>query len=135
MMPFKVMRKSSGGGGGGATIPLSAPSSAVADPADASATLQFTNAGVCNSTGQVSQNWLISGAAADYQIKVDPISGGFSSGDTTGAWLSLSITRSWTRNRTTIGSNTTVATVTIRQAVGGAIVAGPADVTWYAEVS
>lgn len=133
MKPFNVMRTGSAAGGGGAIIPLLAPSHSVADPADASATFQLTNAGVCNSTGETSQNWLLSGAAADYQVRVSPTSGSFSSGNSVNVWHGLGTSRFWTRNRTTIGINTTVATVEIRR-VSDSVVVANQSVTWTAEV-
>lgn len=81
------------------------------------ATWQATSAGAVDVTADVivsgpdDYTWLLSGAAADYEIYCQPTSGSFSSGSAaTNTWLALSTTRIWKRS----GSATVIATVTIR---------------------
>lgn len=39
--------------------------------------------------------WLLSGAAGDYEVRLNITSGSINNGGTTGSWLSLNSTRSW----------------------------------------
>lgn len=55
--------------------------------------------------------------AAFYQVKVDVTSGSFTSGDTTGSYLDLSTSRSWTR----AGAGTVNYDVTFREKATGAV--------------
>lgn len=69
-----------------------------ADPGGAS--LNVNNDGTFDGSGSPGGDWVtpaLASVAAFYQIKVDATSGSFSSG-TTGTWLDLSSTQSWSRN-------------------------------------
>jgi hypothetical protein len=56
-----------------------------------------------------------SGVGADYEIRVTETSGNVSTG-TTGTWLSLGTSRSWTRSVSGTGEQEVVMTVEIRRA-------------------
>lgn len=69
-----------------------------------SASDQFSNAGVRTAGdtvgGSFNENWVTpatSGVAANYEMKVDVTSGSFSTG-TTGTWLAMTSTRTWTKS-------------------------------------
>jgi len=85
----------------------------------ASATYQLTSAGVINSiknTGGTTSlgNWVVPGtSASNYEALVTVTSGTLTSG-TSGVWQALSVTRSWSRNRTSTGITTAGITVDIR---------------------
>lgn len=90
-----------GGVGGGAEVSFiarNAYNSAVT-PIDVTTTWQTTAAGSDNSDGQASRTWLLSGAAADYELFVSVTSGSLSSG-TAGAWITMNATNTYTRTRT-----------------------------------
>jgi hypothetical protein len=135
MLPIRVMKKgaSGGGAGGGAVIARNLPTSGVADPADANAIFALNSSGVGNSSGEANWNWRLSGVSADYEARCTPAVGGFSTGDSTGVWLNLCTSRYWARNRIAVGSVQTEATVEIRVAATGVVVAYE-YVYWYAEV-
>lgn len=104
-------------GVGGARI-TTPPNGIAVDPADAN--WNVNSDGTYSVSGPGSGNWLEppnASLAALYEIKVDVTAGSFSSG-TTGAWLALSSSRSWTR--TLIGSVT--FDVSFRLASDGTVV-------------
>ncbi len=77
------------------------------------ASLNVNNDGTFSGSGSLGGNWVVpttAAIAALYQIRVDATSGSFSSG-TTGTWLDLGTTRSWSRNS---GSSVTF-TLSIRE--------------------
>ena len=67
--------------------------------------------------GVVHENWLLVGSAASFEARATVTSGSLTSG-TTGSWLNLGTTRTWTRNDTTFDAVPTecVMTVEIRHA-------------------
>lgn len=87
----------------------------------ANATIQFANTGVFTGTGPVGgatspYNWLLSGSASQVDIRVTPTSGSWSSG-TTGTWLNLATSRSWTINWPGgISSSSVTSTIELRDA-------------------
>jgi hypothetical protein len=93
------------------------------DPSDASCTLAFELDGDIQITRNFSGSsdigdWMspkLQDPASNYELRVDPTSGTFSSG-TTGAWLLLSSTRSYSVARTTGGTKSCTATYQIRRA-------------------
>lgn len=75
--------------------------------------------------------WLKSGLAAAYDVHATVVSGSVSSG-TTGSWLPLTSTQTWSRNRATVGLNS--VTLFIEIALTGTTVAlDSATVTIEAE--
>lgn len=65
--------------------------------------------------------WLVSGNAADCQLKVDIVSGSLNSG-TTGTWLDLTSDRLYTLSTSTSLQATTVLTCTIRDKATGTVI-------------
>ena len=57
------------------------------------------NATTVNTTLDFQYNWLGGGGASAYDVRVTILSGTYTAG-TTGTWLNLATTRSWTRNAT-----------------------------------
>lgn len=73
---------------------------------------------VSNGAGVVNGDWVTpsdTAVAAYYEVKVDPTAGAFSTG-TTGVYLSLGTTRSWTKN-----SGSVTFTFTIREIATGIV--------------
>lgn len=66
--------------------------------------------------------WLLQGSAPDYDIKVVPVYGTFSSGST-GLWQNLGTSRSWTLLRNTFGESQTEAIIYIKLASGSTPIA------------
>jgi len=67
-----------------------------------------------NTTSQLG-TWLTFGTASNYEVRATVVSGTLSSG-TTGSWLDLASDREWTVAQVTVGINTAVITVEIRNA-------------------
>lgn len=117
------------------------PLSSVIDPTDATAQYELTNAGdirltVSNNTVSDAGDWMnpkISAFATNYEVFATLNSGTLTAG-TTGSWLGLETTRTWTRNRTTIGSNTAQIGLEIRKK-GTTTVLASNTVTLTAEVN
>lgn len=88
----------------------------VIDPATATSTIYFNSDGTYGAnTTPSSGTWLVAGAASAYEVRMSPTSGTFTTG-TTGSWLSCGSDHTWTDTQTTIGTNTTTATLEIRDA-------------------
>lgn len=121
-------------GGGGVNIVGGTITHSVADPSDASTAyfLNSTGSEASLPAGQVSNTWLLSGIASDYEVRATLTSGSLTSG-TTGTWLSLGTSRSWTRDRNTAGVSQAVMTIEIRNATT-LVVLDSASVTLTAEV-
>lgn len=90
------------------------------DPGDASVNMVFKTDGTTSTTGVQGSitpaNWLNgSSLGSNYDIRVTPTSGTFTSG-TTGAWLNLGTQRSWTVSQTVPDTKSCTATVEIRNA-------------------
>lgn len=68
------------------------------------------------------QDWLLQGSSSDYDVKMVPISGTFTSGST-GLWQNLGTTRTWTLHRTTPGESETQAIMYIKLASGSTPIA------------
>jgi hypothetical protein len=80
------------------------------------ASWQLNSDGSYTITGAAAGGWVspqFAGIGAHWEVKVDPTSGTFSSGDSTGVWLSLSTNRAW--NRTT--PSTVIFTASFREAL------------------
>ena len=106
-------------------------------PVNASAGYSLTSTGdvvrVTSSGSTIVAQWVVptSAASAAYEVRASIVSGSVSAG-TTGSWLSLGSTQTWTRTQTTIGSSTVVLTVEIRAASTGAVLS-TATITLTAE--
>lgn len=89
-------------------------------PSAATATFRLTSAGnIEYTTGSntVTDNgdWITPQTnMANYECRFDVTSGSLSSG-TTGAWMSLSTTRTWTKQQVTNGTSTAIGTLQIRR--------------------
>lgn len=86
----------------------------VIDPANASCGVTYGNSGAVTGVGGPSGNWLLSGSASDYEIKMD-VNG------IAGSWLNLGTSRSYTLSRTTIGENSSTVDISIRRASDGLV--------------
>jgi hypothetical protein len=92
---------------------------------NAAGTLSLTNAGVAsgNGTFAFSYSWLLSGAASSYEIMAT-LQGSTtlsSTGDTRGAWLALSTSRSWSYTKSGVGEDTASLLIQIRPTGGSPI--------------
>lgn len=110
------------------------------NPTACSATLQLTNTGVLNTittdggTIAVAGEWLVgSNSGASFEAFVTVTAGTLTSG-TTGSWVSLGTTTSWTKTQSAIGSGVVTFTLQIREAATQ-IVRGTATITLQADVS
>lgn len=92
--------------------------------------LQVTTSG---GTVPIAGEWLVSGAAADFEVMATVNSGSLTTG-TTGSWESLSVTQSWTKEQAVAGSSTVNFTVQIRRAADGAVL-DSADIDMTADAS
>jgi hypothetical protein len=101
----------------------------VTDPSDATASYSLENDGdIVVSSGADPGDWITPlDAFSDYECQMAIVSGSVTSG-TTGSYLGLGTTRTWTRARTTIGATTFVGTLTIRR-VSDAVVLDTATIT------
>lgn len=91
------------------------------DPGSAGAEVTFTNTGTYVGTGNIqgfSGNWITptSAAGSAYDIRMTRNSGATPTGSTTGIWLSLGTTRTWTISQGGIGTTASNVTVEIRNA-------------------
>lgn len=75
--------------------------------------------------------WAMPPSAANMEAKATVTSGSISSG-TTGSWLALSTTRTWTVSRATVGISSATMTVEIRR-IGTTLTLGSCSVTLTAE--
>jgi len=107
----------------------------VTDPANALASYTLANTrAVQVSPGSTSDEWAVSGiTASDYEARATVVSGSVSGG-TTGSWLGLGTSRTWERNRTTIGTSEVVLTIEIRD-VATSTVRATASITLRGIVS
>jgi hypothetical protein len=111
----------------------------VADPSDALVSIHYdadgTLYGVGNDATIADGTWRSGGVSADYEIRVTPTIGTFSSGsESVSTWLSLGTTRSWRVTRTTFGTKGCSATVEIREAVSPFTVLDTAFISLTASV-
>lgn len=117
------------------------PLSSVIDPTDATAQYELTNGGdirltVSNNTVSDTGDWMspkVAALATNYEVFATLNSGTLTAG-TTGSWLGLETTRTWTRNRTSVGSNTAELALEIRRK-GTTTVLASCTVTLTAEVN
>lgn len=109
----------------GRTAQVNFTTGAVSDfqisPGSASAEVTFTNTGTYTGTGNIqgfSGNWIVplSAAGSAYDIRLTRNTGSTPSGSSTGVWLSLGTTRTWTISQSGVGTTTSNVTVEIRNA-------------------
>ena len=109
----------------------------VASPTNALASYSLESDGDIVTHAGDTGDWITPKAAAGaaYEARVTIISGTLTSG-TSGSWLALSTTRTWTRARTidVAGTDTCEFTLEIRQAAGG-LVLDTATITLNATVT
>ena len=91
-------------------------------PATATATLSLLSAGTVSPSS--AGEWLVAGAASDFEVFVTVNSGALSTG-TAGSWLSLGTTLTWTVSRPggSVGTNTANITVSIRDVATATVLA------------
>lgn len=109
-------------------------------PTASQSTLQLTNTGVLNTittdagTVAITNEWLIgSNNGAAYEAFVTVTAGTLTSG-TTGAWVSLGATTSWSKTQSAIGSGVVTFTLQIRD-VATQTVQTTATITLQSDVS
>lgn len=105
-----------------ASISNRTPTAESVDPANATAGYRLGSDGQAQETNvsgtyvDISGEWETGGLPGSlYECRVTVTSGTLSSG-TSGSWLSLGSTQTWTRTRSGIGSNAVTFTVEIRDA-------------------
>lgn len=109
------------------------PSDTAISPSVATATYSLTNAGSVTSTGEAGGFWLDPQVGMeDFECRATVTSGSLTSG-TTGSWLALSTTRSWTVQQSVVGTKLATMTIEIRR-IGETTVLGSATVSFSAEV-
>lgn len=130
------------GQGGGDSISLNNQNllSSVIDPIDATAVYRLTNGGEIEGTNSGGNlvtdigDWIAPKTnMALYSARVTMLSGSLSSG-TTGSFLNLGTTRTWTRAQTIVGTSTCQFTIEIQRDSDSAIVAS-ATIDLTAEVN
>lgn len=126
------------GSSGGVVSPLpgGAAFDFAASPSSASASVSFGTDGSISLTGGGSQSWFspnVAGVGASFWVRATLNSGAVSSG-TTGSWLQLNSSRSWTCNRTGIGAISANLTIEIALDSGGSQIVATGTYTIEAEV-
>ena len=87
------------------------------DPANATASFSLQNDGDIVTSAGDEGDWVtpaVAGVAAAYECFATLDSGTLTSG-TTGSWLALSSTRTWTLQQTVVGTNNAQITIQIRE--------------------
>ena len=84
-------------------------------------------------TDPISGEWKLAGAVADYEARATENSGTVTSGPI-GTWDSLATTRTWVKDRGSIGTSTVELLIEIRRAADS-VVLDSAVITLIAEVS
>ena len=118
-------RRSTGGGSGGGTTPTvnivdGTYYNSIFDVDPTACTFELDNDGtvdtIASSKSPADYTYLITGAAADLEVRADIVSGTVSTGsDLTGTWLSLSTDRKWQKYKAK-GVASVLLTVRIRRA-------------------
>lgn len=128
-----------GGGGspGGASITNQLQSRNTTTPTAATAQYVLNSSGQAqriddDGTTNISGEWLVSGAASDYEVRATVNSGSLTSGPT-GSWESLGTTRTWTLTRASVGTSSCVLLVEIRR-VSDSVVVTSATIDFFAYV-
>jgi hypothetical protein len=101
-----------GGGGGGGSVSITDQSPA----GNPTALYKLSSDGnVYDQSNALLEGWLFSGVAGDFQVRATLTSGTLTSG-TTGSWLALSTSRSWSCTAPLGGSKNATLTIEIRDA-------------------
>lgn len=92
------------------------------DPATALASFSIESDGDYAENGADAGDWVLpkGAAGASYEARATVISGTLTSG-TSGSWLALSSTRTWTRDRSGVGERVCVIDVEVRHASTGVV--------------
>ena len=108
---------------------------AVISPSVALASYALNNTGSASLSGTpIAGQWLVSGAASDYDVRATVVSGAVNgSSDPTGTWLNLGTSRTWQRRQTALGFSSVSLLVEIRR-VSDLVVVDSANITLTAEV-
>ena len=120
-------------GGGGVSLANLTVEAEQPEPV-ALAVYSLTSTGKRQATGIDEANWITPAMGmANYEVRATLLSGSVSSGST-GSWLSLGTTRSWTRDRASNGSASCGLLIEIRRTSDLSVVAS-ASITLTATVS
>ena len=135
-----VVASGSGSGGGVGSVSITDQTLNAAGAGSQTVSYLASNTGVIqrgrNGVYNTLETWKLSGAAADYEIRVTETGGsGLTGGSAIGSWLSLGTTREWELTETLSGfSTTTEFTVEIRIAAPPNTVLDSAAITLNAIV-
>lgn len=118
------------------TVPAAAPSDTATSPFNPNASLTITNTGDVQTNAGSVGSWITptSAAGSAYEARVTMVSGDTLTGGTLNTWLSLGTSRAWSLSTTIVGTVIGTATVEIRQASSGTVLASR-DITWTATKS
>ena len=104
------------------------------DPTAATASYSLTSAGVRTASGLSNANWINPAVGmGDFEVLATVQSGALSSGST-GSYLPLSTTRTWTRQRSGVGSSACVIRIQVRR-ISDAVQVADVTITLQATVS
>lgn len=106
-------------------------------PGSAAASVTFANDGTYTSVGNIegfSGNWITptSRAGSAYDIRMTVNTGSTPTGSSTGIWLALGTTRSWSLSQSGLGTTEANVTIEIRRASSGSVLSsggGAFDIT------
>lgn len=126
--------------GGSGSVALTNQNISALDPSTAVASYRVNTSGIVERGRNGSYNtleiWLLSGSAADYEIRVTETGGvGITGGSSIGSWLGLGATREWELTEGVLGSGSqTFFTAEIRLAAPPNTVLATANITLNALV-
>lgn len=127
-----------GGGGGSGLVSITDCSLSVSGYGSQTISYLVSNTGMVqrgrNGVYNTLETWKLSGAAADYDVRVTETGGvGLSSGSATATWLNLGTTREWGLSEGTSGSaSDAYFTVEIRLAASPFTVLASANIVMFA---
>ncbi len=107
----------------------------VYDPDDAYCSVSFNADGTVTGVadGASGYAWLVDGVPGDYSVLLTTASGMLSTGSA-GVWQNLGISKTFSVERTFVGSKSWVGTIQIRRDSDLAIMAGPTNTSFVATV-
>ena len=136
MLPIQVLRMKNGSSEPAVELVDVSASHNAFEPSNATASINVKNDGNINKTEGsftiFNQTWLNSGNAADYDVKMVPVSGTLSSG-TVNTWQNLASNRSFGVTRSGVGIKQFTGILYIKPTSGSVPVA-QCNVTLYSEV-
>lgn len=104
------------------------------DPATATASYSLASTGVRSASGLSNANWINPAVGmGDFEVLATVQSGTLSSG-LTGSYLPLSATRTWTRQRSGVGTSTCIIRIQVRR-ISDAVQVADVTITLQATVS